>query len=101
MVPIAARSLTVKIAVGRSGPLSNPTAAGARHSAIADLGWIRFSGRLAWFFWLFVHIMYLVGFRNRVVVFIEWAYSYFTYQPGVRLITDVERYKPPVSARAV
>jgi NADH dehydrogenase len=62
--------------------------------AIADLGWIRFSGRLAWFFWLFVHIMYLVGFRNRVVVFIEWAYAYFTSQAGVRLITDVERYKP-------
>jgi len=46
---------------------------------------------------LFVHIMYLVGFRNRLVVFIEWAYSYFTYRAGVRLITDVERYKPPAS----
>ena len=68
-----------------------------RSRAIADLGWIKFSGRLAWFFWLFVHIMYLVGFRNRIVVFIEWAYSYFTYQPGVRLITDVERYKPPAA----
>jgi NADH dehydrogenase len=68
-----------------------------RSRAIADLGWIRFSGRFAWFFWLFVHIMYLVGFRNRVVVFIGWAYSYFTYQPGVRLITDVERYKPPAA----
>jgi NADH dehydrogenase len=65
-----------------------------RSRAIADLGWIRFSGRLAWFFWLFVHIMYLVGFRNRVVVLIEWAYAYFTNQAGVRLITDVERYKP-------
>ena len=65
-----------------------------RSRAIADLGWIRFSGRFAWFFWLFVHIMYLVGFRNRLVVFIEWAYAYFTYQAGVRLITDVERYKP-------
>ena len=71
-----------------------------RSRAIADLGWIRFSGRIAWFFWLFVHIMYLVGFRNRVVVFFEWGYSYFTYQPGVRLITDVERYKPPTVAGA-
>jgi len=35
-----------------------------------------------------------VGFRNRIVVLIEWAYAYFTYQAGVRLITDVERYKP-------
>lgn len=66
-----------------------------RHRAIADFGRIKFAGRLAWFLWLFVHIMYLVGFRNRIVVFIEWAYAYFTYQAGVRLITDVERYKPP------
>jgi NADH dehydrogenase len=67
-----------------------------RSRAIADLGWIRFSGRLAWFFWLFVHIMYLVGFRNRANVLLEWAYDYFTYQHGARLITDVERYKPPL-----
>ncbi|GAC1411660.1 MAG: hypothetical protein NVSMB53_07620 [Gemmatimonadaceae bacterium] len=66
-----------------------------RSRAIADFGRVRFAGRPAWFLWLFVHIMYLVGFRNRIVVFIEWAYAYFTYQAGVRLITDVERYKPP------
>ena len=66
-----------------------------RSRAIADLGWIKFSGWFAWVFWLFVHIMYLVGFRNRIVVLIEWAYAYFTSQAGVRLITDVERYKPP------
>jgi len=66
-----------------------------RSRAIADFGWVRFAGRPAWFLWLFVHIMYLVGFRNRIVVFIEWAYAYFTYQAGIRLITDVERYKPP------
>jgi NADH dehydrogenase len=66
-----------------------------RSRAIADFGRVRFAGRLAWFLWLFVHIMYLVGFRNRVVVFIEWAYAYFTNQAGVRLITDVERYKAP------
>jgi NADH:ubiquinone reductase (H+-translocating) len=63
-----------------------------RSRAIADLGWIQFSGWFAWVFWLFVHIMYLVGFRNRVVVLFEWAYAYFTSQAGVRLITDVERY---------
>jgi NADH dehydrogenase len=66
-----------------------------RSRAIADFGRVKFTGRLAWFLWLFVHIMYLVGFRNRIVVFVEWAYAYFTYQAGVRLITDVERYKPP------
>ena len=62
-----------------------------RSRAIADFGKVHFSGRLAWFLWLFVHIMYLVGFRNRVSVFIEWAYSFITYQRGVRLITNVER----------
>ena len=69
-----------------------------RSRAIADFGRVRFAGRLAWFLWLFVHIMYLVGFRSRIVVFIEWAYAYFTYQAGVRLITDVERYKPPAQS---
>jgi NADH dehydrogenase len=62
-----------------------------RSHAIADFGKIHISGRPAWFLWLFVHIMYLVGFRNRVSVFIEWAYSFFTYQRGVRLITSIER----------
>jgi NADH:quinone reductase (non-electrogenic) len=66
-----------------------------RSRAIADFGKVRFAGRPAWFLWLFVHIMYLVGFRNRLMVLIEWAYAYFTNQAGVRLITDVERYKPP------
>jgi NADH dehydrogenase len=66
-----------------------------RSRAIADFGRVKFTGWPAWILWLFVHIMYLVGFRNRIVVFIEWAYSYFTYQAGVRLITDVERYKLP------
>jgi NADH:ubiquinone reductase (H+-translocating) len=66
-----------------------------RSRAIADFGKVRVTGWPAWVLWLFVHIMYLVGFRNRLVVFIEWAYAYFTYQAGVRLITDVERYKPP------
>ena len=67
-----------------------------RSRAIADFGWMRFGGRLAWFLWLFVHIMYLVGFRNRIVVLYEWAYAYFTNQAGVRLITDVVRYARPV-----
>lgn len=66
-----------------------------RSRAIANFGKLRFAGRPAWFLWLFVHIMYLVGFRNRLMVLIEWAYAYFTSQAGVRLITDVERYKPP------
>lgn len=62
-----------------------------RSHAIADFGKVHFTGRPAWFLWLTVHIMYLVGFRNRLSVLIQWAYGYFTYQRGVRLITDVER----------
>ena len=62
-----------------------------RSRAIADLNKVRFTGRFAWLFWLFLHIMYLVGFRNRLSVLIQWGYSYFTYQRGVRLITNPER----------
>ena len=61
-----------------------------RYRAVADFGSFRVVGWLAWWFWLFVHIMYLVGFRNRLSVLIQWAYSYFTYQRGVRLITHAE-----------
>ena len=58
-----------------------------RHRAIADLGVLKLSGGIAWWFWLFLHIMYLAGFRNRLSVLVEWAYSYFTYDRGARLIT--------------
>ena len=57
-----------------------------RASAIADFGSFRLSGLLAWLAWLFVHILNLIGFRNRVVVFVQWAWAYFTYQRGIRLI---------------
>ena len=58
-----------------------------RHRAVADFGRLRLTGFIAWWFWLFVHIMYLAGFRNRLSVLIEWGYSYFTYERGARLIT--------------
>jgi NADH dehydrogenase len=58
-----------------------------RHRAIAQLPAVELWGGLAWWFWLFLHIMYLAGFRNRLSVLIEWSYSYFTYQRGTRLIT--------------
>ncbi|HEX2722151.1 MAG TPA: NAD(P)/FAD-dependent oxidoreductase, partial [Gemmatimonadaceae bacterium] len=61
-----------------------------RSRAIADFGKVRITGRIAWLLWLFVHIMYLVGFRNRVSVFIQWAYSYVTYQGGARVLTRSE-----------
>ena len=58
-----------------------------RAAAIADFGWARVSGYLGWLLWLFVHIMFLVGFRNRLSVLLQWAAAYFTYQRSVRLIT--------------
>jgi len=58
-----------------------------RAKAIADFGWIRASGYLAWLMWLFIHVLKLIGFRNRVLVLVQWAWAYFTYQRSVRLIT--------------
>jgi NADH dehydrogenase len=58
-----------------------------RHRAVADFGRLQLTGYIAWLFWLFVHIMYLAGFRNRLSVLIEWGYSYFTFERGSRLIT--------------
>ena len=58
-----------------------------RNKAVADLRFLHLSGRLAWLAWLFVHILFLVGFRNRLLVFIQWAWAYFTFDKGARLIT--------------
>jgi NADH dehydrogenase len=62
-----------------------------RAAAVADIGPFHFSGFFAWTLWLFVHLMYLVGYRNRVLVLIEWAWSYFTYQRSARLVTGSTR----------
>ena len=59
-----------------------------RARAVAQFGSkFRFSGILAWLLWLFVHLMYLVSFQNRVIVFIRWGFNYITYNRGARLIT--------------
>jgi NADH dehydrogenase len=62
-----------------------------RYRAVANFSWLQVTGSLAWWFWLLLHIMYLAGFRNRASVLIEWAYSYFTYERGARLITGTDR----------
>ena len=67
-----------------------------RAKGIADIrGW-KFRGLVAWLLWLFVHILFLIGFRNRLLVMIEWAWSYFTYDRGARLITG--KVEPPQAA---
>ena len=58
-----------------------------RNAAIADFGFLRVSGYLGWLLWLFVHIAFLIGFRNRLSVMLQWGAAYFTYQRSVRLIT--------------
>ncbi|HEY7358313.1 MAG TPA: NAD(P)/FAD-dependent oxidoreductase [Ktedonobacterales bacterium] len=62
-----------------------------RSYAITDLGFIQLAGFLAWVTWLVVHIFYLIGFRNRLLVMIQWAWAYLTYQRGARLITEERR----------
>ena len=59
-----------------------------RAAAVADVRGVRFSGLVAWLTWLFVHIFFLIGFRNRVAVILQWAWSYLTFKRGARLITD-------------
>ncbi len=66
-----------------------------RGRAVADIWRFHFSGFIAWLAWIFVHIFFLIGFRNRVLVLIQWAWSYFTYGVGARIITE-EVHLPPV-----
>jgi len=58
-----------------------------RGAGVAEFGRLHLSGLIAWIFWLTVHIFFLIGLRNRLVVFIQWAWAYFTFQSGARLIT--------------
>lgn len=61
-----------------------------RHAAVADFGSVKMSGFFAWLIWVFVHIYYLIEFDNKLVVFIQWTWSYFTRKRGARLITGDE-----------
>lgn len=61
-----------------------------RNAAVVDLGFVKFSGFLAWLTWVFIHIYYLIEFDNKLVVLIQWAWNYFTRKRGARLITGEE-----------
>jgi NADH dehydrogenase len=58
-----------------------------RAAAVADMGWLRFSGFPAWLAWLFIHLLFLIGFENRFLVMMQWAWNYFTHGRSARLIT--------------
>jgi NADH dehydrogenase len=66
-----------------------------RSAAVAWIGRFKFSGWFAWLAWLFIHLIFLVGFRNRIAVLFQWAYSYFSYKRSARIIT----YLPPEKSR--
>jgi NADH:ubiquinone reductase (H+-translocating) len=71
-----------------------------RSAAVARVFGRQITGFVAWVLWLVVHIFYLMGFRNRLIVLINWAYSYFAYDPGVRLIVGLRRECDPGLAMA-
>ena len=87
----AARAIMQRIAGTPSKPFAyddrGSMAIIGRGSAICDIRGLRFSGPIAWLAWLFLHIFELIGFRNRIVVMVEWAAAYVTMQRSVRLIT--------------
>jgi NADH dehydrogenase len=64
-----------------------------RARGVADFGSVRFSGFPAWFAWLAIHIFYLIGFRNRILVLVSWSWSYLTFRRGARIITGQPRPK--------
>jgi len=57
-----------------------------RMAAVVDLHGLRFSGALAWWFWLVAHVLFLIGFRNRLVVMLNWTWAYWSYQRAARII---------------
>ena len=59
-----------------------------RQAAVADLGAIKLTGFLAWTFWCAAHVWFLIGFRNRVQVVLDWIWSYLTFERGARLVFD-------------
>jgi NADH dehydrogenase len=62
-----------------------------RSAAVAKMGRLEFSGFPAWLAWLGVHLIFLIGFRNKLAVLLQWAYAYFTYKRGARIITGLPR----------
>jgi NADH:ubiquinone reductase (H+-translocating) len=71
-----------------------------RSAAVAQLGKLEFNGWLAWAAWLLVHLIFLVGFRNKAAVLLQWTYSYFTYKRGSRIVTGIEEATTQKPARS-
>src|SRR3990170_6815571 len=92
---LVARSLRRQLSGGGSGQVERFVYMGrgtmvtiGRQAAVAHVYGLQLSGFLAWVIWLTVHLVWLIGLRNRLLVLINWAWNYFFYERGVRLITD-------------
>jgi NADH dehydrogenase len=94
----AAKVIKARLAGQSTGPFhyrdKGNLATIGRGSAVADIKGLRLSGFIAWVTWLMVHLWYLVGFQNRIMVFIRWSFSFFTHGRGARLITAQATEKP-------
>jgi NADH:ubiquinone reductase (H+-translocating) len=97
MGSLVARNILARIAGRETQPFRytdfGSLATIGRHSAVAQLPKIKFSGILAWWFWLLLHIYFLIGFRSRLIVLINWAWAYFTYGRAARIILGIESEK--------
>jgi NADH dehydrogenase len=91
----AARNIEARIAGRATRPFHyrdfGSLATIGRHSAIAQLPNLRLSGIFAWWIWLLLHIYFLIGFRSRLIVLINWAWAYFTYARGARIILGIQK----------
>jgi NADH dehydrogenase len=63
-----------------------------RGAAVADLNWLELSGWPAWLLWVFIHLLYIVQFQNRLLVFMQWGWLYLTYDRAARLITGEDPF---------
>ena len=73
-----------------------------RSRAVAEVGGLKFSGVFAWVLWLAVHLIFLVGFRNKAAVLLQWAYAYVGYKPGVRVFDQpISEQKRPEKKQTV
>jgi NADH:ubiquinone reductase (H+-translocating) len=100
----AARNIVADIVGGKREPFQywdkGMMATIGRASGVMQTGHLKWSGFLAWLAWCFVHILYLIGFRNRVLVFVQWVWSYINYRRGARLITEHEWRLAPEASQA-
>jgi NADH dehydrogenase len=109
MAKHVARIIEEEIAAGGTQPVHRPAfdywdkgsmATIGRSAAVAKMGKLEFSGFPAWLAWLVVHLIFLIGFRNKVAVLFQWAYSYFTYRRGSRIITGLSEEKVKMTWRS-